>query len=480
MRLLARLALAFAIAAAPACGGSVAPAAAPSPANADGYMDVGLERLGANDPVGAASMFYGVYKALPETDVRRDLASFRLAKALVAAGLVHAGIEHYMTIVSTRHASELVNESLAELQPLEERHQIEPDRLAEDVLYGNQYSELSPAVGEFVEYLQAVTDIRHGFVPWGRARMEALAQKKGAYSFHARYALAVERIARHDDDAAAADLQAIIRGGPEVPAEVRGQSRLALARIQYERKLYDEAWRSYGGVGPFLAFDDVVILEKAWDLIGSGNHQRALGLLVGLGAPVFRDLFAPERGLIQALALRRLCQYRAAHLAVRAFRDEYGPVLAKIRNGSRLGDDPDLRKWAIRWDPVLSGTDRIQQALVREQAAVAKLSDKPLRSYLDGIYASRLARQKTTVARRLDRAEERVADELLRVDEQMHLVDYEVGVGLFSSGEAKTSSSVRPEDIPLGDHAVYFRFDGEYWSDEVGDYTVLAEDRCVR
>jgi len=27
---------------------------------------------------------------------------------------------------------------------------------------------------------------------------------------------------------------------------------------------------------------------------------------------------------------------------------------------------------------------------------------------------------------------------------------------------------------------VYFRFDGEYWSDELRDYVVLAEDRCLR
>jgi hypothetical protein len=39
---------------------------------------------------------------------------------------------------------------------------------------------------------------------------------------------------------------------------------------------------------------------------------------------------------------------------------------------------------------------------------------------------------------------------------------------------------MRAEDIPYGSQSVYFRFDGEYWSDEIGDYTVFAEDRCVR
>jgi len=74
-----------------------------------------------------------------------------------------------------------------------------------------------------------------------------------------------------------------------------------------------------------------------------------------------------------------------------------------------------------------------------------------------------------------------VADELLRIDEQMNLIDYEIGAGLFKSTEAAGAPrGTRAEDVPFGSDAVFFRFDGEYWSDEVGDYTVLVEDRCVR
>jgi hypothetical protein len=79
---------------------------------------------------------------------------------------------------------------------------------------------------------------------------------------------------------------------------------------------------------------------------------------------------------------------------------------------------------------------------------------------------------------------EPVADELLRIDEQMSLITYEIGAGLFKSGGdtagGGTSNTIRPEDIPHGSPDVYFKFDGEYWSDEVGDYTVFSQDRCVR
>jgi hypothetical protein len=68
----------------------------------------------------------------------------------------------------------------------------------------------------------------------------------------------------------------------------------------------------------------------------------------------------------------------------------------------------------------------------------------------------------------------------LRIDEQMNIVDYEIGAGLFKSGQGKTAGAARSPEVPLGSDEVYFKFDGEYWSDELGDYSVLAEDRCVR
>jgi len=83
--------------------------------------------------------------------------------------------------------------------------------------------------------------------------------------------------------------------------------------------------------------------------------------------------------------------------------------------------------------------------------------------------------------RQIEHATEKVADELLRIDEQMSLVDYEIGAGLFkASGEGAATASQPAIDVPYGTETVYFRFDGEYWSDELRDYAVLAGDRCVR
>lgn len=448
--------------------------------DAEWRMDIGLEFLANKSYDKAAATFYGVFSTLPEGDLRRDIAGFHMARALVAMGFVQAGAEHYFDIVSGRRVPEYVDKAIVELKPLYESHQIDRDRLVEGVLYGNQYGELSAGVADFVEYLQALTEIRHGFVEWGHARMEALAKAKKPYSHYATYTLAVERMAHHEDAAATKGLEAVARS-TGAPAELRDEARLALARIAYEDKKYDDAWRLFSSMRSPIRLEDTVILEKAWDLVAKDDEQRALGYIVGLGAPVYRRIFAPDRDLIRALALRRLCQYRAAHLAVREFRAAYGPVLAGIRDGKSPADDPVVRAWALEGDERLSDAWRLHSSILAERDRVGSLSDAGLRAHVKSIYDAQADRIQGMVARGMESTTNHVVDELLRVEQQINVIDYEVGVGIFKSGStASSTATLRPEDIPAESADVYFHFDGEYWSDELNDYTVLADNRCMR
>jgi hypothetical protein len=464
------------------CGKSVPPPHTGAQAGDDTEwrMDIGLEFLADKSYDKAAATFYGVFSTLPEGDLRRDIAGFHMARALVGMGFVQAGAEHYFDIVSGRRVPEYVDKSLVELKPLYESRKIDRDRLVEGVLYGNQYGELSPEVADFVEYLQALTETRHGFVEWGHGRMDALAKTKTPYALYATYMLAVERMAHKEDPVATKGLETVAHSAA-APAELRDEARLALARIAYEDKKYDEAWRLFSSMRSPIRLEDTVILEKAWDLVAKEDEQRALGYIVGLGAPVYRRIFAPDRDLIRALALRRLCQYRAAHLAVREFRAAYGPVLAAIRDGKSPADDPAVRAWAVEGDARLSDAWRLRGSIVAERDMIGAISDAALRAHVKSIYDAQADRIQGMVARSMESTTKRVVDELLRVEQQINVIDYEVGVGIFKSGSTGSSTAkLRPEDIPLESSEVYFHFDGEYWSDELDDYTVLADNRCIR
>jgi hypothetical protein len=447
-------------------------------------MDEGLNRLAGKDWAHAARAFYGVYSSLPEGDLRRDTAGFHLASALVELGYTQAGVEHYIEVVAGRRVPELVAKALSALLPLYQRHLVDEGRFTDGVLYGSSFGELPNDVGDFVEYLQAKGDLRRGYGTWGRTRLETLAKAKRPYSYHARYSLAVDRLSRHDDDAAEKEMRAIGTAS-DCPPDVKAQARLALGRSLYERQSYDDAWKVYAAVEMPLPLKDSIMIEQAWDRVAAGDQQRALGVLVGLGAPVFRDIFAPERDLIRALALRRLCQYRAAYVTVRQFRAAYGPSLRKIRERAPLKEDPAILKWATRGTKTLADQSRMKAVLEREGNAGKSESDGPLAEHLAIVYGAGLSRVDLAITRGLPRALDEVSDELLRIDEQMSLITYEIGAGLFKSGGdtgggASAPTTLRKEDIPIDGPDAYFKFDGEYWSDEVDEYSVLSQDRCVR
>ena len=106
----------------------------------------------------------------------------------------------------------------------------------------------------------------------------------------------------------------------------------------------------------------------------------------------------------------------------------------------------------------------------------AALGRRPRRLYVERRLAAAL--------RELDRivraAAIDVATELLDYEEQARLVDYEVGLEVFrrvKQGTGKTVAEPEPE-VPVGSRQVYYRFEGEYWNDELHDYRYRIDDRC--
>jgi hypothetical protein len=146
-----------------------------------------------------------------------------------------------------------------------------------------------------------------------------------------------------------------------------------------------------------------------------------------------------------------------------------------------LREDPSIVEWAS-WGTRLATFARMRTRLHTEAALVSRISDSDLEDHLKALYAARLAFIEDNVRRGLDHAIEHVVNELLRINEQMDLIDYEIGAGLVKPGAKQGSAKVtaRAGEVPYGSPKVFFPFDGEYWSDELNDFAVLADDRCLR
>lgn len=464
--------------------GTIPPVAEVSELNVEKRLDIALERYYARDYLQAAAALHELYRRIPETDVKRDTVGFYLAEALSALGLHEAAIDHHFDIVNGRRSPDLVARSLTALDQLVRRGQLDDRRLIEGAIFGAQFSsDLQPETAQFVEFHQGLGELRRGFATLGLRRLEELAKSPTYYGWKSQYTLAVERLAQKTekaDDLAEQTLKAVI-AAEAAPRDVKNDARVALARTYYEQKKYAEAYAAYADNDSPITGQQLLLVERAWAKVGAGDEQRALGQVVGLGAPVYRLAFSPERYLIRAASLDRLCQYRAAHLAVAEFRRTFFDTLLRVRDRQPLGDDPVLKQAALLRKDLLP-TAVWRAHLEEEKAILDGVADKPLRDYLGVIYAARAGQADAALSRGLDRALEAVADDLLAVDEQMTILDYEIGVGLFKgvTGDSRGRAQAALSPIRPGGDRVYHKFTGEYWSDEIGDYEVRAADRCLR
>ncbi|MFH0900464.1 MAG: hypothetical protein V2A73_07530 [Pseudomonadota bacterium] len=466
--------LAFAVL---SCGGSkVATTHLP----AKERLDLAVNRYYGADYAGSALALYAVMSSVPATEPIHDSAELYLAGSLAEMGFSQAGVELYLDTVAARRAPELVASALAALDKLARRRLADARRLV-DLFFGDDYGELPGDTAELVEYYQGIGEINHGFADWGARRLGKLSKSRQYYGWKARFALAVHRLAVRQDDGAAAILDGIIKDRAAPPSLV-SDALLARARMLYEQKDYRRAFEMYGRIRGVLTEMDPVLLERAWAGVSTGGERRALGMLVGLEAPIYRGLMAPERDLMRTIALRDLCQYRLAHLAVVEFREKYQSVLAAIKVRKPLSEVHELRQAALRRVDLVP-SQRWLAVLEKERAEVGRIADRGLRNLLIKIHDARAKALATQVEQELRTGTEALADELLAIDEKMSIIDYELGIGLFKKvAESKTGRTVESSKvvIPASSEKVYYRHHGEYWSDELQDYSVMVRDRCIR
>jgi hypothetical protein len=120
-------------------------------------------------------------------------------------------------------------------------------------------------------------------------------------------------------------------------------------------------------------------------------------------------------------------------------------------------------------------------SLQRERERVERFSDEfGLAAHLGRVYELKIAEVNRDLDRVVEDEASAVASDLLDYEEQARLVDYEVSLEVFrriKKGTGKLVADVQTP-IPLGSRDVYYRFNGEYWNDELHDYRFRIENRC--
>jgi hypothetical protein len=244
------------------------------------------------------------------------------------------------------------------------------------------------------------------------------------------------------------------------------------------------AYRLYREIeAPELTLADV-ILEESWAKYRQADYEKAMGLLVAFSAPAFQRLFKPEQYLLRALIYMQYCHYKAAHDALGSFRDRYGDILECIRQRGDLTENPQAKE-ILRGLPAVQRVDAYLQELKRENDSLGVLNlSEVFVDQVRPIYALKTLQAERRRGKIWEREVERLKRTLFDYQEQANLLAYESGMHQYKKVkemyyEKAVGGKGRAEAvIPKFSKNTYFAFKGEFWSDELDDYTFFFEDYC--
>jgi hypothetical protein len=286
-----------------------------------------------------------------------------------------------------------------------------------------------------------------------------------------------------------------------------------LARIHYEARQNRNAIYYYGKVERGGEQWLEALYEAAWAYYRMGDDEHALGNMITLHSPFFKNEYFPESLTVKAIIYYENCRYEEATAAIDDFDHIYGPVqqeLEKItgkeqppeafydlldeiqRKQRKQGSNPLLDrilKLALSDQELRRRNDSIQE-LEGEMDSIGatpesfRYSDlaKALLEELKSERQAALTRAGLIARAKLEQERDELKDLLgkaLRIkfetqDKQKEMLEQKL------AGQA-----VKPEElrryrysVAVQDDDEYWPYEGEYWRDELGTYQYTLTKGC--
>ncbi|MGI5861784.1 MAG: hypothetical protein ACOX6T_06955 [Myxococcales bacterium] len=448
-------------------------------------FDEALELHYGGKPREAAPLFFRYVEGSARTADNYEWAQYFLGNDLAQLGFTRAAFSFYADVAKTRSRAEVLPVVLSALERLSAETVYDTELVEREVLGGTDFGFVPASVRDYVRFHKGMVDYRNGHLRWAWGHFDKLAPGS-AYHARARLVRAVHKLEKENaTEPALAEMEALA-ADEEAPREVRNDARIAVARLRFERGEYQKAHAAYDAVDlPELdPGRGQIYLEKAWTYYRMGEASKAMGLLLALDAPSFRELFLPEKYVLAALIYKDRCHYLPAKRAARGFTRRYGAALRLIRERGDLKSDERLLAAALQIEPAARRAGELVARLEQERdlidAFASRFEASGLTRRLRQIYERALAEAIRQREIALERALVAAADRLLREEEQVRLLDYEIGLDLYKRvKKGALLDKPRASALAPDEDAVVYPFDGEYWNDELMDFRLDLPSRCA-
>jgi tetratricopeptide (TPR) repeat protein len=286
-------------------------------------------------------------------------------------------------------------------------------------------------------------------------------------------------------------------------------AEMTMARIFYTTKQFDTSIRYYEKLPQASPEWLNSLFEASWAYFMKTNYSKALGNIHTLNAPYFEDQFFPESILLKSVMYYFYCQYDRAEEAVVEYQEKYSPLIKDLKeilakyednadfyeyvtkildNKAGLPDATQRLVISVLTDRTVAKTLNWVEELLREEEMVGKapggwkdtnigtevLRDlELLRSFAEAD-AGKLTRGRITrLLRELTEFNRDGLKVLIEIDERR------AGKVMAKATGGGKKAREREEPIVVDDEHFMWKFDGEYWKDELGFYRFKVRSTCA-
>jgi tetratricopeptide (TPR) repeat protein len=352
-----------------------------------------------------------------------------------------------------------------------------------------------------IQALKIISD-GHRFAP------EALMIKGSSYQLLNNFAAANDEYERCIAIASALEKKAKHIRLARYYAMIKESCMSHIARSHFKQKNYQAATLAYEKVSKNSYLWPYLLLERAWSSYYQEDYNRTLGLLVTYRSPLLTSYFFPEAEVLTALAYHRLCLYGDAmktieqyHQVYKSRSDSLRSILVQHKNSdtyflqmmlSPIETQEKMNPFIRNLTTQIRKKVKFSVDLINYQAAREEIERwKQLFQTNKSSLVQKLAREsQRSVQWRTIHLNHFIKQHMFSFINDIHRFSFElfnIQLEIMSSqrdllyrNQSLVSDRSRGslENVQRTQREHFFEFTGEFWADELGDYSFGLKSNC--
>lgn len=277
------------------------------------------------------------------------------------------------------------------------------------------------------------------------------------------------------------------------------------ARRLYKQGKFQESLNAYNQIPKQSYKWPYIILEKAWVYYQLGDFNRTLGLLVTYKSPLLDTYFFPEAEYLAALSYYRLCLYEDSLIIINQYYQFYRPRFSQLESvlkknissqnyfynlmfkpGEDLKKHEDFvrhiitrlkkqTRFSLDFNSVFKINQEMKRIAAKEKPTIVASMTEHLQSVKENMIAKINYNAKTDIFSFLETVPF-FSSELFKVN--LEVISKKKDLMYSNRQLAHDRSRGDYSNVQRSRFEQFWKFQGEFWGDELGDYSLGLKSSC--